>query len=604
MSIPVFSQSEDDNIIISKAIETYSFQKEKERIVVKEKKETFYECTKRGTNLPIVEFYNNETTIDKISAKKKSTEPQYTLYTTNDMFYSDMRVCYFKLYFERQGTTGEVKFEKTHKDPRYFTSIYFTDDLFIKEKTVSVIVPEWMNVEVIEHNFGKNVTKDITEDQKGTNRVYTYTITNEAARKSESRMQGGSYVFPHIQIVSKSGTINGNKVSFFESLDDQYNWYHNIVREVKNDQSIIASRAKEIVADCNTDEEKVKALFAWVQDNIRYLAFSDGMAGFKPDNAQEVLRKRYGDCKGMANLLKTFLQVEGFDARLAWLGTNHIAYDYTIPSLSVDNHMICALNFNGKFYYLDPTVKYMPLGEYPQTIQGRQTLVEDKDNSKYLLNRIPTFSPQLNTDSLFCEYSIVDNKLIGKAKQVYKGEAKQTIMSLMDATPKNKIEEALKTFLERGGSQDEATNIKIEGATSQSPEISMAYDISNEAGIQALENEYYINLDLSKEFINSDINIEKRVNNIKFEYRIYLTQNIVLNIPAGYKVTYIPENLEIKNDGYSFSIGYKKEGNTIVYKKQLVLLNDLLLKSDFASWNEDISKLRKTYMEQIVLTKQ
>lgn len=597
------AQTEDDNVIITNCFETYTFQEEKGSVVVKEKKETHYECTKRGTSIPIVEFYDNETTLDKVGGKKKS-KPEYSLYTTDDMFYTDMKVCYFNLYFDRKGSTGEVKFEKTHKEPRYFSIVGLSDSEFIKEKTVQVIVPEWMNLEIVEHNFRDNVKKELKMDSKGKIKTYIYTITDEPAMKKESNMRGNSFIYPHIQVVSKSAVLNGSKITFFETLDDQYAWYHRVVQEVNNDKRVITAKAQEIVQNCKTDVEKVKTLFAWVQDNIRYLAFTDGMAGFKPDDAQEVLRKKYGDCKGMANLLKAFLEAEGFDARLAWLGTNHIAYDYTIPSLSVDNHMICALNFNDQFYYLDPTVKYMPLGEYPQTIQGRQTLIEDKDRSKYLLKRIPTFSSFQNADSLYCEYTITDGKLIGDAHQSYKGESKQVLMSLMDGTPKDRLNQALKLFLENNHSLNQVTNINLEGSTSQSAQVEMFYAISNGSGIQALGDEYYIDLDLSKELMNSDVDIEKRVHDIAFDYRYHYVQDIVLNIPQGYKVTYLPEKLEIENPLYVFSIEYDYQEDKIVYKKRLTFSDNLLLKSHFKNWNKDISELKKAYMEQIVLKKQ
>jgi hypothetical protein len=31
--------------------------------------------------------------------------------------------------------------------------------------------------------------------------------------------------------------------------------------------------------------DKVKAIFYWVQNNIRYIAFEDGIAGFLPDKS-------------------------------------------------------------------------------------------------------------------------------------------------------------------------------------------------------------------------------------------------------------------------------------------------------------------------------
>src|SRR6201999_2976434 len=103
--------------------------------------------------------------------------------------------------------------------------------------------------------------------------------------------------------------------------------------------------------------------------------------------AQNVLNKKYGDCKGMANLTRSLLVALGFDARLCWIGTDHIAYDYSTPSLAVDNHMICALNYKGRFYFLDATESYIGFGQYAQRIQGRQVLIEDGDN--FLLQRIP-----------------------------------------------------------------------------------------------------------------------------------------------------------------------------------------------------------------------
>ena len=66
-------------------------------------------------------------------------------------------------------------------------------------------------------------------------------------------------------------------------------------------------------------------MFYWVQDNIRYIAFENGIMGFKPDAAQNVLNKKYGDCKGKANLLKEMLKLAGYDARLTWIGTSDLA---------------------------------------------------------------------------------------------------------------------------------------------------------------------------------------------------------------------------------------------------------------------------------------
>ena len=86
----------------------------------------------------------------------------------------------------------------------------------------------------------------------------------------------------------------------------------------------------------------------------------------------------------MANLLMVMLHSINLDARRCWIGTKHIAYDYSTPSLSVDNHMICAWMRNGKPVYLDATEKYIGFGEIAERLQGKQTLIEN--GNSYLLS--------------------------------------------------------------------------------------------------------------------------------------------------------------------------------------------------------------------------
>ena len=112
-----------------------------------------------------------------------------------------------------------------------------------------------------------------------------------------------------------------------------------------------------------------------MQDNIRYIAFEDGLAGFIPATAQEVFKSKYGDCKGMANLMTEMLKLAGLEAYMTWIGTRHIPYDYTLPSLAVDNHCISTVIIGGKEYFLDGTEKYIPFGDYAWRIQGKEVLI-------------------------------------------------------------------------------------------------------------------------------------------------------------------------------------------------------------------------------------
>lgn len=162
----------------------------------------------------------------------------------------------------------------------------------------------------------------------------------------------------------------------------------------------------EITAGCTDELEKIRRTYAYVQQNIRYIAFENGLAGHRPDRPAEVLRKRYGDCKGMALLLRTLLKAQGFDARMAYIGTDDIASSPDeVPTLAAINHAFCLLFHQGKRYCLDATYRYLPPEDIPQGIQGRKALVENGDSC--LILTLPQQDASASTDSLNYHYRLM-----------------------------------------------------------------------------------------------------------------------------------------------------------------------------------------------------
>ena len=137
---------------------------------------------------------------------------------------------------------------------------------------------------------------------------------------------------------------------------------------------------------CTDELEKIHRTYAYVQQNIRYIAFENGLAGHRPDRPAAVLRKRYGDCKGMALLLRTLLKAQGFDARMAYIGTADIASSPDeVPTLAAINPAFCLLFHQGKRYCLDAPYRYLPPEDIPQGIQGRKALDVYKRQGDILL---------------------------------------------------------------------------------------------------------------------------------------------------------------------------------------------------------------------------
>ncbi|WP_432327604.1 transglutaminase-like domain-containing protein [Mucilaginibacter sp. P25] len=583
----------------------FNWNSKDNRVEIIQKLNNIYTSSAYQVNYTVSEFYNNNISIDDITCKvdgrtPRGFKPEYTYYSNNDIFYSDERLCYFTLDLAKKGSIGNVTFEETVNDPRYFTNIYFADNLPVQQGEVSIEIPRWMKVDIKEFNFNDfNIKKSTVYNSSNDADIITYKFTNIPAMKKELHGPGPTYVYPHLLIMCKSAIVGSKQFTYFNTLADLYAWYHELVKDVAGDPALLRTKSNELTAGLTNDLDKIKAIFYYVQDNIRYIAFEDGIAGFKPEKADEVLRKKYGDCKGMANLTKALLVSAGFDARLCWLGTKHIAYDYQTPSMAVDNHMICGLPYKGKIYYLDATETYIGINEYAERIQGRQVLMEDGD--KYILGKIPYAQPQQNVSSEISKLHINGASLAGKVSNVWKGEDKEAVLAGINSIKHENVEDVMKHYLAAGNTDYAINNLVLSSTSNADKDLNAGYDVDRKSGISAFGKEYYIDLDNRKELSGAVIAIDEQKNDYWFSRKDQIATETELTLPPGYKAASIPPGVNISRPGYEFYITYISSPGKITYKKTLLIKNTLLTKANFAQWNQDIELLNKAYNENLVI---
>lgn len=549
------------------------------------------------------EFYDSQSVIENFSLKYKTDKQTNFLvndefYKSDDLFYNDARVKYMQVDFPVQGYTYKYHMDKKIKDSKYFTSIYLSDEFPIIEKTVVIEVPKWLELEIKEFNFdGFSIKKTSTKNEENT--IYTYTITNVIGNAKDNFSPGPSFLYPHLLFVAKSFTVKNEKKQLFSSTADLYKWYKSLVDSMKDDTSVYAAKVKELTATAKTDEEKIKNIYYWVQDNIRYIAFEDGIAGFKPDDSQNVFQKRYGDCKGMANLTKQMLKAAGFDARLCWIGTNHITYDYSTPSLSVDNHMICALFKNGKRYFLDGTEKYNSFGEYAERIQGKEVLIED--GASFIIDKIPLQTAVANAEKSIINYTLENETLKGKVKMEFSGESRASFLYNYNTIKNDKKEDALKWYLNSRDKNCTVSNIKTSDLSNRDQKLSLDYDVAIANHISSFDNEIYIDLNYDKEYNSFDF--KDRKTDFLLDYKSFDDISITLQIPEGYKVSKVPNNIAIATEDYTITMNYEVKGNSLKYTKQFLFKKGKIKSVKFDEWKSHFAEIQKNYTEQVVLTK-
>ena len=551
------------------------------------------------------EFYDSSSKIENFTIKYRNDKlatfrVEDEFYKDNDLFYNDARVKHVKIDFPVQGYTYNYHVDKKFEDVKYFTSVYFSDEYPVLKKKVIFTIPSWLNVELKEMNFKDHpIVKTQTTDSKKNTTTITYEFNDIPALLNEVNSPGRSYLYPHILIIAKSAEINDKKITLFNATSDLYAWYHSLIKQMNNDVEPLKVKVNELTSNAKTDEDKIKNIYYWVQDNIRYIAFEDGIAGFKPDDAQNVYQKRYGDCKGMANLIKQMLIIAGFDARLTWIGTRHIAYNYSIPSLSVDNHMICTVMYKGKQLFLDGTEKNISLNEYAERIQNKEAMIENGDS--FIISKVPAVDVSQNKETFRAKLVMDGEKLKGNCKQTYLGESRTEFQNIYHSFETNRKQEALEGYLAKNDKNNHVTNIKTSDLKSREEALTIDYQLESENRVSTFDDELYLSFEFMNEY--KKFFFKDRKTDYEFDYKTYFDSEITIVLPVGYKIEKIPTNIIDKQEDYQVEITFSLKGNELVYRKLFVFNKAIMHQQQQEIWNPTHKKITELYNSTLTLLK-
>ncbi len=191
-------------------------------------------------------------------------------------------------------------------------------------------------------------------------------------------------------------------LSTYGKWDEVTRWYWDLVDE----QLVVDNEIRKIVTEQTnglTDRrKKVAALHNWVVQNTRYVGLEFGIHGFKPYRTTECLKRRFGDCKDKASLIKVMLDTAGIPANIVLVRTRRNGeIDTTPASLQIFDHAIAYVpEFD---LFLDGTAEYSGTSELPWGDQGVQVLIV-KDGGEYILRKTPILPAA--TNSVLTSYAV------------------------------------------------------------------------------------------------------------------------------------------------------------------------------------------------------
>lgn len=568
-----------------------------------------YRTIKDFVEEPIVLHYNSMVSIKdfyaKIDNNTATLEKRDESYENDMYFKTDSRYKIYDLNIPVRGSLINYKYTEECRDAIFNSVLYITEGHFTQKKVVKIAMPNFLSFDIIEKNFeGVSYTRDTIMEYPKNNssgektKYVVYTFKRIKSFENSHSDRGPSYNYPMLYFHFKTASDNGKTHPIMRNTDDLYRWYRLVSSSMTNDTSAFASFTKNLVKDKKTDEEKIKTVYYWIQDNIHYIAFEDGIAGFRADECSDVYNKRYGDCKGMANLTKNMLKVLGYDARMVWIGTKHQNFSYDIPGLPVDNHAICAVKIKGKFIFLDGTENFCALNEYANRIQGRKCIVENGD--AYIIETIPEWGYEHNEQNTIETIDIDGNKLQVKAKRSFKGESKLSFIRSFNYLSSEDRQESLFNYLTDDNVDFTVSNVVTTDLKNRdiNPELSYQLIIKNQ--VLNANGKTMVNLDWDREFDGVSFDSTRNVD-VDLDYKNYDKRQATLNLKPGQKATGLPAPINIENDYYMFKLEMRQVGNTVVYTKTLITKKDYLPVSMIKTFEADCKKLSAFYNTYITI---
>jgi hypothetical protein len=545
------------------------------------------------------------------SADKKKQKIKATSFSTktaekeDHIFHDDMKTLSFFYPSLKEGSVKHLSYVTDYKEHRFpmgyrFFSYYpLEKSVFIIDHDTSIHLLRYdYNMEGFEIDFKETIVKN--------RRIWTWTCTKVPSYRKDSYSPMPTYFLPGTYCQISHYYSKGKKVNVMGSLDDLVSWYaenvQNVLTETPSDNLITTT--KSIVAGIDDDFEKVKAIYYWVQDHIKYIAFEEGVEGFIPRMPNQICEKRYGDCKDMSVLIYKMLEIANVKGKIAWVGTNYIPFKYSVfPSSAVDDHMIAVYETKDKTYFLDATSELQMIDVPSYAIQGKEALIFGSRND-YRVEQIVTPDEKKSTYLNTTRIEISNRKIIGEAKQTVTGYSnwitRSNLSYMADLSDDKKVEK----FRNLGNNSYRVTKSKIQIPTDRAESVVVDYSFEAENYVTSFEDEVFINLVLDKEIYKEKQLKSTRKSPFMMDYysdNYYVTE---LVIPKGMKIKSLPESMEYITDKLEFKIEYEVIDGIVRMKMNTVFKFLFLQPNEFQIWNNFVSTVDKALASSLVLEKE
>lgn len=357
----------------------------------------------------------------------------------------------------------------------------------------------------------------------------------------------------------------------------------------------IAAKAKELTAGQTDAPAKVKAIAGYVATNIRYVGIELGIGRYQPHLASEVMANAYGDCKDKHTLLAAMLQAVGVKTEPALI-SSRLELDRSVPTVSVFDHVITAVEIAGKREFIDTTGEVYPYGYLPQRLRDKDTLLATQTAT---FVRTPSDSPIANAESFDIDAALsADGVLTGKVRREVHGDSEVVVRSVFRKVPPAQWKQVVQNLSAYSGFGGTVDNVKVTTPEDLQTPFAVSYDYERKdyAGFR----EGYTSPALPPMLLMNPEDLDKRKQPVVLSIgKVEGTSRI--KMPPGASL-HAPESKDLVEDFAEYHALYRFDDGVLYAKRTLVVKQGMVPPARFVVFRRFLQDVQDDRSNQMALS--
>ncbi|MFL5348119.1 MAG: DUF3857 domain-containing protein [Hyalangium sp.] len=392
-------------------------------------------------------------------------------------------------------------------------------------------------------------------------------------------------------------------VSTYKTWEQLSHYWWGLVRDQLTPNDELRRTVEEVLknVDRKNDKAVISAIYNFVVTNTRYVALEFGIHGYKPYRVDQVLSRRFGDCKDKASLIHAMLKLAGVDSRMVLLRMRNLGnLTEDVPSLAAFNH---AIVYVPKYQlFLDGTAEFHNSHELPSADHRANVLIVDMEQGKSTFMVTPEANAEDNLTKLSMDVTLKPD-----------GSAEVTGASTVTGQTAPEYRRAYRTTATRKSTFERAWAQSFPGLTVNEVTLNdtTLLDDDVQVGFKMAIPRYsevlpggalrFLPFGTGRTYQQAYATLVERRFDLVLQGPWMNQFTLRYTLPAGYTVAELPPVMEEQQSWGRVRLTYRQEGDKLIAEGEVAMTSARVKADDYAAFRDFLGRVDSAFGRKVVL---